>query len=121
MQPEKTHVEIQQHVHLVLDDGDSLEEFLCAHGSHDSIGPAERRKAVHAVCNHDKQQEQADNSSLIFAWKVHFHRHHLQLLTYLVTSLVSCMLLILVKIIMYKNNKTNTINYNNKHLILLRL
>lgn len=53
----ETHVEIQQHIHLVLDDGDGLEEFLCVHGSHHSIRPAERRKAIEGVCNRDNQQE----------------------------------------------------------------
>ena len=36
-----THVEIEQRVHLVLDDGYGFEEFLCVHGSHHAIRTTE--------------------------------------------------------------------------------
>lgn len=39
METKKTHIEIEQHIHLVLDNGDGLEEFLSVHGSHYSIRP----------------------------------------------------------------------------------
>lgn len=39
-----THIEIQQHVHLILDDGDGLEELLRVHGSHHSVRPAARKE-----------------------------------------------------------------------------
>lgn len=39
-----THIEIEERVHLVLNDGDGLEQLLCIHGPHHAVHSAWRRR-----------------------------------------------------------------------------
>lgn len=64
METKKTHIEIEQHVHLVLDNGDGLEEFLSVHGSHYSVRPTEGRRAVKKACNRGDPREYDGHSTL---------------------------------------------------------
>lgn len=36
----QTHIEIEEGVHLVLNNGDRLEQLLCIHGPHHAVHPA---------------------------------------------------------------------------------
>lgn len=36
----ETHIEIEEGIHLVLNDGDRLEQLLCIHGPHHAVHPA---------------------------------------------------------------------------------
>lgn len=39
----QTHIEIEKGVHLVLNNGDSLEQLLCIHGPHHAVHSARTR------------------------------------------------------------------------------
>lgn len=43
MQADSTHIEIKKSIHLILDDGDGLQEFLGVHRPHDTIRPFSKK------------------------------------------------------------------------------
>lgn len=69
METKKTNIEIEQHIHLVLDNGDGLEEFLSVHGPHYSVRPTEGRKAIKNVCNRGDLHEYDEHRTLTLAEK----------------------------------------------------
>lgn len=42
----RTHVEVEERVHLVLNDGNGLEQLLCVHGPHHTIHSVWRRREM---------------------------------------------------------------------------